>query len=110
MQFRKITAIIHPYRLEDVEEKLLSMNVLDAFISKIKGYGEYANFFNFDWLADHIKVEVFIGKHRAEEIAKAIMEVAHSGSKVLALLLSNPLKQFIILEQKKGVFMMHVIN
>ena len=103
MQFRKITAIIHPYRLEDVEEKLLSMNVLDASISKIKSYGEYANFFNFNWLADHIKVEVFIGKHRAEEIA-------NSGPKVMALLLSNPLKQFIILEQRKGVFMMHVIN
>ena len=63
MQFRKITAIIHPYRLEDVEE-----------------------------------------------IAEAIMDVAHSDSEgdSIVLLPFSLLKQFIIFVQKKNVGMMHV--
>jgi len=89
MQFRKITAIINPFMLESVEEVLLKLNVPGASVSKIKGYGEYANFFSPDWLVNHVKIEIFIGKHRAEEIAEAIMEVAHSGSKGDGIIL-NP--------------------
>ena len=81
MRFRKITAIINPYNLEAVEEKLIELDVPGATVSKVKGYGEYANFFAPDWLVNYVKIEVFIGKHRAEEIAEAIMEVAHSGAK-----------------------------
>ena len=101
MEFRKITAIIHPYRLEDVEKKLLELNVPGASISKIKGYGEYANFFNPDWLADHIKVEVFIGKQRAKEIAEAIMEVAHSGSEGDGIVAIQPVETIYHIRTKK---------
>lgn len=101
MQFRKITAIIHPYRLEDVEEELLRLNVPGASISKIKGYGEYANFFNPDWLAEHVKVEVFIGKHRAEEIAEAIMNVAHSGSEGDGIVAIQPVETIYHIRTKQ---------
>lgn len=80
MEFRKITAIIHPYSLEAVEEMLLKHGVPGATISKVKGYGDYAGFMKPDWQVNHVKVEVFIGQHRTEEIAEAIMDTAHTGS------------------------------
>lgn len=79
MDFRKVTAIIRPGRLEAVEERLRALGVPGVSVTRVKGYGEYANFYESDWLGEHVRVEVFIGQSRAEEIAEAIVEVAHTG-------------------------------
>ena len=79
MSFRKIPAIIKPDRLEAVEARLRDLAVPGISVSKVKGYGEYANFYTADWMITHARVEVFIGQHQAEEVAIAIMEAAHTG-------------------------------
>jgi nitrogen regulatory protein P-II 1 len=79
MEFRKVTAIIRPDRLEMVEKALRSLAVPGVSVSKAKGYGEYADFYTPDWMLTHARVEVFIGQHRAEEVAEAIMNAAHTG-------------------------------
>lgn len=79
MDFRKITAIFQPDKLEDVESKLLELGVPGVSVTKMKGYGEYKNFYTNDHMMTHVKVEIFIGVDRAKEIAEAIMEVAHTG-------------------------------
>ena len=79
MSFRKVTAIIRPDRLEVVEDRLRDLAVPGISVTKVKGYGEYANFYTPDWMISHARVEVFIGEHRAEEVATAIMEAAHTG-------------------------------
>lgn len=42
-------------------------------------FGEYANFFRHDWFVRHARIEIFPNKERAEEIARAIAEEAHTG-------------------------------
>jgi len=79
MKFRKVTAIIRPERLEAVEECLKKLGVPGVSVTRVKGYGEYANFFSSDWMLPHARVEVFIGEHRADAVAEAIMDAAHSG-------------------------------
>jgi nitrogen regulatory protein P-II 1 len=79
MSFRKVTAIIRPNRLEAVEGRLRDLAVPGISVTRVKGYGEYANFYTADWMITHARVEVFIGQHRAEEVAIAIMEAAHTG-------------------------------
>ena len=79
MRFRKVTAIIRPDSLEKVEKALQALSVPGVSVTKVKGYGEYANFYTPDWMLTHARVEVFIGQHRAEEVARAIMDAAHSG-------------------------------
>lgn len=79
MDFRKVTAIFRPGRLEAVEEKLRSMDVPGISVTKVKGYGEYANFYQPDWMCEYVRVEIFIGNNKAEKIAEAIVEVAHTG-------------------------------
>lgn len=101
MEFRKITAIINPLALEPVEEALLKLKVPGASISKIKGYGEYANFFAPDWTVNHVKVEIFIGQHRAEEIAEAIMEIAHSGTEGDGIIAISPVESVYHIRRKE---------
>jgi len=79
MEFCKVTAIVRPGVLEKVEQALQALSVPGVSVTKVKGYGEYANFYTPDWMLTHALVEVFIGQHRAEEVARAIMEAAHTG-------------------------------
>ncbi|HIP69040.1 MAG TPA: P-II family nitrogen regulator [Chromatiales bacterium] len=79
MEFRKVTAIIRPERLQAVEDILRKLNVGGVSVVKVKGFGEYANFFKSDWMCTHIQVEVFTGKTHVDEIAASIMEAAHTG-------------------------------
>jgi len=79
MNFVKVVSIIRPERLEKVEDTLKELNIPGVSVSHIKGYGEYENFFRHDRMVEHIKLEVFIGKKRATEIAEKIMDIAHTG-------------------------------
>ena len=79
MKFRKITAIIRPERLEAVEECLIKLNIPGASVTRVKGFGEYKNFYDPSWLGTHVRVEVFISVMQADEVAQAIMAAAHTG-------------------------------
>lgn len=79
MEFRKVTAIIQPHTLEKVERALRALHVPGVSVTKVKGFGEYADFYTSDWMVTHVRVEVFVGEGRAEEIASAIMNAAHTG-------------------------------
>lgn len=79
MIFRKVTAIFRPDRLEAVEDRLRSLGVAGVSVTKVKGFGEYANFYKPDWLCTHVRIEVFTSKLKADEIAEAIMDAAHTG-------------------------------
>lgn len=79
MELRKITAIIRVSRLETVEKRLQDLGVPGISVTKVKGYGEYANFFSRDWLVEHARIEIFLTQKRADEIARAIMAAAHTG-------------------------------
>lgn len=79
MKFRKITAILRPERLEAVEEALKRLNVPGVSVTRVKGFGEYANFYQADWMCSHVRVEVFAGVRQADGIAQAIMDAAHTG-------------------------------
>ncbi len=79
MKFRKVTAIIRPERLEAVEECLKRLNVPGVSVTKVKGFGEYADFYRSDWMCNHVRVEVFVGVQQAENIAQAIIDAAHTG-------------------------------
>lgn len=81
MMFRKVTAIIRPGRLEAVEGQLRAIGVSGVSVTKVKGFGEYANFYKPDWMCTHLRVEVFTSKLKADEVAETIIEAAHTGIK-----------------------------
>jgi nitrogen regulatory protein P-II 1 len=79
MELLKIIAIVRNQALEKVEGKLIDMRVKGLSVTRVKGYGEYANFFNPDWMVSHTRIEIFIDKARVEEVVSAIMDIAHTG-------------------------------
>jgi len=79
MNFKKVTAIIRCESCEKVEQTLQKLGVHGFSISKVKGYGEYADLYSNDWLVSHARIEIFTEASKAEEIAEAIMEAAHVG-------------------------------
>lgn len=58
MELALVVAIIHGFALEVAEAKLHEMGVRGITVTKVKGYGEYANFYARDWMVDEVKIEV----------------------------------------------------
>jgi nitrogen regulatory protein P-II 1 len=79
MELRKVTAIIRSSMLKQVEERLQGLHVRGLSVSNVKGYGEYSNFFTHDWMVTHSRIEIFTVGSRADAIARAILETAHTG-------------------------------
>lgn len=79
MDIRQIVAIIRSDRLEAVEEKLKGVGVERINVSKVKGYGEYRDFFARDWMVEEVRLEIFTRQHKVDAIIGAIVEAAHTG-------------------------------
>lgn len=80
MELNLVVAIIRPHTLEAVEKRLQEMGVRGLTVTRAQGYGAYANFFARDWLVDQVKIEIYAEQDRAESVAAAIMDIAHTGS------------------------------
>ncbi|MDD5107484.1 MAG: P-II family nitrogen regulator [Desulfuromonadaceae bacterium] len=84
-----IIAIVRNQVLENLEGRLVDMHVKGMSVTKVKGYGEYANFFNPDWMVTHTRVEIITESAKVEAIVDAIMDTAHtsmSGDGIVAVL------------------------
>ncbi len=79
MEFKKITAIVRDYLLEDVEKRLREIGVKGITVSHIRGYGEYKQYFTKDGLSEQSRIEVFATKEEVDAIVRAILESAHTG-------------------------------
>jgi nitrogen regulatory protein P-II 1 len=74
-----IVAIIRRDRLEAVEEKLQKIGVERINVSKVKGYGEYRDFFARDWMVEEVRIEIFTKQEEVDGITTTIMDAAHTG-------------------------------
>ena len=80
MDLVKLTAIIRNEKLDAVETVLQEMRVPGISVTKVKGYGEYANFYTRDWMLTHARVEIFTEAGKGEAIAEAIVKTACVGA------------------------------
>lgn len=79
MAINKITAIIRDLRLEAVEDALKAVGVPSITVSRVKGYGQHANFCRSDWMAPHVRIEIIEDEIRVPIIVNAILESARTG-------------------------------
>jgi len=75
----KITAVVRVDRMAPVEARLLELQVPGISITRVKGFGEYVDLFAPGWQTDHARLEIFLEHDRAQEVARAIMEIARTG-------------------------------
>lgn len=76
---RKLTAIVRVSALDAVQRRLHELHVPGLSVTRVKGYGEYANFFTPDWTVQHARIEIFLPRERSDEVARAIADVARTG-------------------------------
>ncbi len=100
MDLRAIIAIIRRDRLEPVEESLRDLGIRGITVSKVKGYGEYHNFFASDWMMDSVRIEIFTREDRVEDIRTAIVEAAHTGSPGDGIVVVYPVAEFLNIRLK----------
>jgi nitrogen regulatory protein P-II 1 len=103
MKLKKIIAIIRNRFLEEVEGRLLEMKVKEISVTKVRGYGEYANFFNPDWLVMHSRIEIFEEEARVDEIVAADMEVADTGMAGDGIIAVIPVSKLYRIRTKSGI-------
>lgn len=80
MEYSKITGIIRAEAVEAVEKRLIREGAPGMSITKVKGCGEYMDFYSRNWLVTHARIEVFAFAKDAERIAQAIVEEANCGA------------------------------
>jgi nitrogen regulatory protein PII len=95
MKFKYVVAIVRPDAVESLEAKLRTVGVRGLTLTKVKGFGEYKNFFTSDWLTDHTKVEIFVEESQADALVQALLEIAQAevpGAGVVAVM---PVERFL---------------
>ena len=96
-----MTAIIRSTALEHVEQRLQGMGIHGMSVSKVRGFGEYANFFKPDPMVDRIRIEVYTHAEEAERIANAVVDAAHSGASGDGIVAVEPVDTILLIRAKR---------
>jgi len=82
---KKIEAIIKPFKLDDVKEKLAGLGVQGMTVSEVKGFGRQKGhtelYRGAEYVVDFlpkIKIEVAVDDDTVEKAVGAIVEAAHT--------------------------------
>jgi Cu(I)/Ag(I) efflux system protein CusF len=94
MNLKYVVAVIRADVLDALEVKLASLQVRGLTVSKVKGFGEYVDFLAKSHLTEHIKVEIFVEDSKAEAVAAAIMDIAHSEVPGAGIVAMMPVEKF----------------
>lgn len=103
MDLRAVIAIIRRDQLERVEKGLREIGVRGINVSKVKGYGEYHNFFTADWMVDNVRLEIFTRKDRVDAIMATILETGHTGSPGDGVVVVYPIERFANIRLRSDV-------
>lgn len=55
MELALVVAVVHGFALEVAETNLRELGVRGITVTKVKGYGEHADFYARDWLVDEVQ-------------------------------------------------------
>ena len=83
---KKIEAIIKPFKLEDVKEKLAEIDIKGLTVTEIKGYGRQKGHtelyrgaeYSIDFLPK-IKIEVVVTDDKVESVIDTVTDAAKTG-------------------------------
>lgn len=100
MKMRKITAIFQESMLKKVEAALCDVGVVGFTLTSVAGCGEYKNFYGQDQTTCHARIEIFIEKNKAEEVAQSIVTAAHIGLEGDGIVAISPVEELYRIRTK----------
>ena len=83
---KKITAMIKPFKLDDVREALSNLGIQGMTITEVKGFGRQKGHtevyrgaeYSVDFLPK-IQIDIVVGEHLIEQVIESIIEAARTG-------------------------------
>ena len=97
-----VTAIIKPFKLDDVREALSDIGVQGITVTEVKGFGRQKGhtelYRGAEYVVDFlpkVKVEVAIGEDLADQVIEAISKAANTGKIGDGKIFVSPLEQVI---------------
>ena len=103
MKYQKVTAIVRSDAIAHVEQRLHDVGVPGLSISKVKGYGEYADFYTDDWLVSHVRLEVYVDESNSNTIVQTIMDAAGSSAAGDGIIAITPVVNFYRIRDHKEI-------
>ena len=100
MDIKLIIAIFPRDRLEDVEQKLRKIHVERVDVCKVRGYGEYRNYYARDWMVDEVRMDIFTRHDEVDAVTAAIMEGAHTGEPGDGVIAVVPIDKFLLIRTR----------
>jgi nitrogen regulatory protein P-II 1 len=100
MDIKAVIAFIRRDRLEEVERKLRDIGVERINVYKVKGYGEYHDFFSRDWMVDEVRIDIFTRADEVDRIVTAIMDGAHTGLPGDGVVAVIPVEKFYLIRTR----------
>jgi len=79
VEMNMVIAIIRTEMLEQVESCLEKLGLEGISVSRVKGHGEYENFYCKDHMTSYDRLEIFVSESKAEDVARCIIGAAQSG-------------------------------
>ena len=99
---KQVTAIIKPFKLDEVREALAEVNVTGLTVTEVKGFGRQKGhtelYRGAEYVVDFlpkVKVEVVVDDGMAEQVVEAIIKAARTGKIGDGKILVSNLEQVI---------------
>jgi nitrogen regulatory protein P-II 1 len=99
---KQVTAIIKPFKLDEVREALAELGVTGLTVTEVKGFGRQKGhtelYRGAEYVVDFlpkIKVEVVVADDRVEAVIDAIVKSAHTGKIGDGKIFVSPIEQVI---------------
>ena len=83
MDLALVVAIVHTDKLGAVERKLQSIGVRGVTVIRARGFGEHTmhhDILGHQLMADQVKLEIYVADDRADAVASASIDAAHTGA------------------------------
>ena len=100
MDIKAVIAFIRRDKLEDVESSLRQIGVERINVYKVKGYGEYHEFFAREWMVDEVRIDIFTRADEVDAIVAAIMGAAHTGLPGDGVVAVIPVEKFYLIRTR----------
>ena len=95
MTIKRITTIVPTDFLDKFEKCLRSTGVPGMTIDNVRGFGEHANYFSSNLLRSNVRIEVYIGNDRCDEVCEAICKFARETHTTAGILAIEPVDRLI---------------
>jgi len=103
MNIKRITTIVPTDYLADFEKCLRAAGVPGMTIDNVKGFGEHANYFSTDLLRSNVRIEVYVGEDRCDEISEVIRCFATESHTTAGILVIETIDRLIDLNTGSDV-------